>query len=135
MKTLFSIKTAALAVGIAFTLACGYNSKPASATAGNLPAISQLNPDAATAGGAAFTLTVNGSKFNSNAQVNWNGTAMTGTTYVSGNQLMVAIPASAITAAGTVQVTVTNPATAGTGPYGGGGTTAETSTAVTFTIN
>jgi hypothetical protein len=134
MKPLTKVSTAVLTLGIAFTLACGYSSKPAPATAGNLPAISQLSPNSATAGGAAFTLTVNGSLFSTNAVVNWNGTAMSGTTYVSGNQLMVKIPAASIASSGTVQVTVTNPAVAGTGPYGGGGTMAETSTAVTFTV-
>jgi IPT/TIG domain len=135
MKTLNGIKSAALAFGLAFTLACGYSSKPAPATAGNVPTIAQLSPNSASAGGAAFTLTVNGSSFNSNAVVNWNGTAMTGTTYVSGKQLMVNVPASSIASAATVNVTVTNPGTVGTGPYGGGGTTAETSAAMTFTIN
>jgi hypothetical protein len=135
MKTLNRIETAALAIGLAFALACGYSSKPAPATAGNLPTIAELSPNSATAGGAAFTLTVNGSSFNSNAVVNWNGTAMTGTKYVSGQQVIVNVPAASIASASTVQVTVTNPAVAGTGPYGGGGSTAETSAAMTFTIN
>lgn len=135
MKTFARIKMTALALSFAVTVGCGYSSKPAPATAGTLPAIAQLSPNSANAGGSAFTLTVNGSNFNSNAQVNWNGSAMTSTTYVSGSQLMVPIPASAIESSGTVKVTVTNPAVAGTGPYGGGGTTAETSGAVTFTVN
>jgi hypothetical protein len=134
MKPFTKISTAVLTFGIAFALACGYSSKPAPATTGNLPAISQLSPTSATAGAAAFTLTVNGSLFNSNAVINWNGTAMSGTTYVSGSQLMVKVPAASIASSGTVQVTVTNPAVAGTGPYGGGGTMAETSTAATFTV-
>jgi hypothetical protein len=41
---------------------------------------------------------------------------------------MVASPA-------TVQITVTNPATPGTGLYGGGGTLAETSAPMSFTVN
>jgi hypothetical protein len=135
MINLNGIKTSALALGLAFTLACGYGSMPAPATAGNIPAISQLSPDATTAGSMAFKLTVNGSNFSTNAVVNWNGTAMTGTTFVSGQQLMVNIPASSIASSSMVQVTVTNPAVAGTGPYGGGGTMAETSAATTFTIN
>jgi hypothetical protein len=47
--------------------------------------------------------------------------------------LMVTIPSSSIMTAGMVPVTVTNPGTQG-GPYGGG-TQAETSTAMNFTIN
>jgi len=135
MKTLSIVKASVLAASIAMTLACGYSSKTTPAAPGTMPAIATLNPDTATAGSQAFTLTVNGSNFSSKAVVNWNGAAMSGTTYVSGNQLTVAIPASAIETAGSVQVTVTNPAVAGTGQYGSGGTLAETSPAMTFTIN
>lgn len=135
MKTLNRIATAAFAISLAFTLACGYSSKSSPATAGNVPAISQLTPNSTTAGAAAFTLTVNGTRFNSNAVVNWNGTAMSATTHISGQQLTVNVPAASIASSGSVQVTVTNPAVAGTGPYGGGGTMAETSAAATFTIN
>jgi len=139
MKTLSTItivKTTLLVALLAFSLACGYSSQTTPPVAGTVPAISQLAPDSATSGGAAFMLTVNGSNFSTKAVVNWNGTAQTAnTTYVSGSQLTVAIPASAITTAGTVQVTVTNPATQGTGIYGSGGTLAETSSVVDFTIN
>ena len=119
---------------LALGLACGYGSKNYPAVAGTVPAIAQLIPDSATSGGEAFTLTVNGSNFAAKAVVNWNGMAQT-TTYVSANQLTVAVPASAIATAGTVTVTVTNPATPGTGQYGSGGTLAETSQPVDFTIN
>jgi hypothetical protein len=120
---------------ITFTLACGYSSKPTTpATAGTMPTISQLAPNTATAGGAGFTMTVNGTNFASNASVNWNGTALT-TSSVSGNQLMATVTAAEIANSGTVPVTVTNPAVAGTGAYGSGGTNAATSTAVNFTVN
>jgi hypothetical protein len=117
-----TLKTIALLTVIALTMACGYSSKASMpATAGSMPTIAQLNPNAATAGGDAF---------------NWNGMAQTSnTTFMSGTELTVSLPASAIAAAGTVQVTVTNPAVAGGGPYGGGGTLAETSSAMSFTIN
>jgi hypothetical protein len=137
MKPITTVKTAslfalvALTALIALTLACGYSAKMTPATAGNMPAIAQLNPNAATAGGAAFMLTVSGSNFNSNAVVNWNNAAQT-TTYVNGKRLTVAIPAAAIANSGNVQVTVTNPGTSG-GLYGG--TQAETSSPMTFTIN
>ena len=130
------LKTTSLAALIALTLACGYGSKNYPPVAGTMPAISQLNPDNATAGGNSFTLTVNGSNFGTKAVVNWNGAAQTSaTTYVSGNQLTVAIPSGMIAASGTVQITVTNPGTPGTGMYGSGGTLAETSAPMTFTIN
>jgi len=118
---------------IAITLACGYSSKSTPAVAGTIPSITQLNPNAATAGGAAFVLTVNGTNFGTKAVVNWNGAAQT-TTYVSGTQLTASVPATMIAASGTVQITVTNPATGGNGIYGGG-TMAETSGAMDFTIN
>ncbi|NJO13636.1 MAG: hypothetical protein HC872_09430 [Gammaproteobacteria bacterium] len=88
-----------------------------------VPATSGLAPTAATAGGAAFTLTVNGSNFASTAVVRWNGANRT-TTFVSASQLTATIPAGDIAAAGTASVTVFNPA-----PGGG------TSNAQTFTVN
>ena len=101
---------------------------------GVVPAITELSPDNANAGGPAFTLTVNGSSFATNAVVNWNGAPQT-TTYVTRKQLMAAIPATAIATPGTVPVTVTNPGTPGSGgPYGGGGTASETSNAMNFTV-
>lgn len=131
-----SIKTTVLATVTALTLACGYSAKMTPPGAGAMPAIAQLSPPSATAGGNAFTLTVNGSNFGAKAVVNWNGAAQTAnTTFVSNSQLTVAIPASAIATSGSVTVTVTNPATAGTGLYGSGGTMAETSSPMTFMIN
>ncbi|PYV15051.1 MAG: hypothetical protein DMG07_10650, partial [Acidobacteria bacterium] len=81
------------------------------------PVISTLAPASATAGGPAFTLTINGSSFVSGASVLWNGSART-TTFVSSTVLTVAIPASDIATGTTVGVTVVNP------PPGGGSTTA-----------
>jgi hypothetical protein len=97
-----------------------------------MPNVSALAPNSVTAGSPSFVLTVNGTNFNTNAAVNWNGTAQT-TSQVSTNQLTATIPAASIATAGTVMVTVTNPGTSG-GIYGGG-TSAETSNSMTFTIN
>ena len=85
------------------------------------PVISGLSPDSTTAGGPAFTLTVNGSGFNSGAAVEWNGAALA-TTYVSVNQLTAAAPANLIASPGSASIHVAN----------SGGTT---SNALTFTIN
>lgn len=74
----------------------------------NAPALSSLNPSSATAGGAGFTLTVDGSGFQSGATVNFSGSAL-GSTFVSSTQLTADVPASAIASAGTDAVTVTNP--------------------------
>ncbi|HEY6369735.1 MAG TPA: IPT/TIG domain-containing protein [Candidatus Sulfotelmatobacter sp.] len=130
------LKTVLLVALIAITVACGYSSKMTAPVAGAMPTMSALSPNSATAGGAAFTLTINGTNFAAKAVVNWNGTAQTAnTTFVSSNQLMVAVPASAIMTPATISVTVTNPATAGSGMYGSGGTLAETSTAMSFTVH
>lgn len=127
--------TISLLLMAALTLACGYSAKMTPPAAGAVPAISQLSPDTATAGGPAFTMTVNGNNFGGKAVVNWNGTAQTANTIViSANQLTVAVPAAMIANSGTVQITVTNPGTTGTGLYGSGGTMAETSTPTNFTI-
>jgi outer membrane lipopolysaccharide assembly protein LptE/RlpB len=136
MKTMQPLKTILLVALIAITVACGYSSKMTAPVAGTMPTVSALSPNSATAGGAAFTMTVNGTNFAAKAVVNLNGTAQTAnTTFVSGNQLMVTVPAAAITTAGTISVTVTNPATSGTGMYGSGGTLAATSAALSFTVN
>jgi hypothetical protein len=81
-----------------------------------------LSPASATAGAAAFTLTVDGTGFVSGATVRWNGVNRT-TTFGSSSLLTAAIPASDIATAGSASVTVFNPA-----PGGG------TSSVLTFTI-
>ena len=128
------ISTILLATLACMTLACGYSKKTTPPVAGNMPAIATLSPNTISAGSAKFTLTVDGSNFNSNASVNWGGAAQT-TAFVNGGQLTIAVPASAVTSQGTVAITVTNPGTTGTGQYGSGGTLPETSTPMTFTIN
>jgi uncharacterized protein (TIGR03437 family) len=86
-----------------------------------LPALTSMTPSSATAGGAAFTLTVNGSGFVSGSVVNWNGSART-TTFVSATQLQAAIAATDLASPGTAQVTVFTPAPGG-GTSGGSGFT------------
>jgi hypothetical protein len=127
------VKATLLVTLTALTLACGYSSKTTPPVAGSVPAIAALSPASMTAGSAAFTLTVNGTNFGSQAVVNWNGAART-TTFVSGNQVTAAIPAADVATAGSAAVTVTNPGTPGTGMYGSGGTLAETSSPMSFTI-
>jgi hypothetical protein len=86
------------------------------------PTETSLSPTSATAGGAAFTLTVNGTGFVSTSVVKFNGATKT-TTFVSTTKLTAAITAADIATAGTATVTVTNPAPSGV------------SNAVSFTIN
>ena len=133
-QTLQPIKITVLAVLLSLPLACGYNAKTTPAMAGSMPTIAALSPSGTAAGSPAFTLTVNGSNFGSKAVVNWNGAAQT-TTMVSANQLTMAVPAAAVATSTTVSITVTNPATSGTGMYGSGGTLAETSSPMSFAIN
>jgi len=113
----------------------GYKSPSSTApSAGTVPVIMQLVPNSMTAGSPGFTLTVNGSSFNSDAVVNWNGSAQS-TTFATGNQLMAMIPAAGIATHGMVAVTVTNPAHPAGGIYGSGGTAAATSMPMPFTVN
>jgi hypothetical protein len=116
---------------------CGYDSS-GNTTApqpGVVPKLTALVPDNASAGDPGFTLTVNGSGFGTKAVVNWNGTAQP-TTYITGQQLTAAIPATNLSMPGTIPVTVTNPGTPGSGgPYGGGGTMSETSNAMNFAVH
>ena len=129
-----ALATQLLMALITFTLACGYSSKATTpAQPGAMPTIAELVPAAVNSGGPAFAMTVNGSNFSSTATVNWNG-AVQPTMHVSANQLTATIPGSEIATPTTVSVTVTNPGTPGTGVYGSGGTTAETSSPMTFTV-
>lgn len=126
MRLLTILLLCAVAVG------CGYGSHSTTPPQpGATPTISQLNPSGVVAGSQAFTLEVDGTNFASNAVINFNNAAVT-TTWVTGVKLTASIPSSAITAAKTVPVTVTNQAVAG-GIYGGG-TTAVTSQPMNFTI-
>lgn len=71
-----------------------------------------LSPLSATAGGASFTLTVNGAGFlNGTTVIRWNGSPRNPTTCSSATQCTVQIPTSDITAGGTAQVSVANGAT------------------------
>jgi subtilisin family serine protease len=72
------------------------------------PTVSSISPASAVAGGASFTLTVNGAGFIGSSVARWNG-ANRPTTVVSSTQLQAAIDASDIAAAGTAQVTVFTP--------------------------
>jgi len=117
-------KTLLLALLAAVGVGCGY-SKPKT----SMPAISHLSPPDANAGSGQFQLEVDGVSFASNAAVSFNGVAET-TTVVNSTKLEATIPASAIMTAGTVPVTVTNPASGGI--YGMGSVT---SAPMNFTIN
>ncbi|MDX2043622.1 MAG: BACON domain-containing carbohydrate-binding protein [Acidobacteriota bacterium] len=69
------------------------------------PILTSLNPAAAFAGSASFTLTVNGDNFNGASRVQWNG-ADRPTTFVSKTQLQAFIPAPDIAVEGSASVQV-----------------------------
>ena len=87
------------------------------------PTLTSLAPTSAIVGGAAFTLTVNGTNFITSSTVKWNGSNRT-TTFVDSTKLTASIPASDLVTASTAAVTVFN-------PLPGGGL----STSLNFQIN
>lgn len=98
-----------------------------------VPAISSLSPSSATAGGAGFTLTVNGTGFVNGSIVRWNG-ADRSTTFVSATQVTASIVAADIATAGTMTVTVFNP-TPGGGLSGNASFTVNNPTPVLTSLN
>ena len=91
---------------------------------GAVPGITKLSQTSATEGGASFTLTVTGSDFVSGSEgstIDWNGAALTPTTYVNSTTLKATVPMSDIAHAGTASITISNPGNI-------------TSSAVTFAI-
>ncbi len=100
----------------------GSSSKEQMPPPNQVPTITSISPNSTAAGGAAFTLTINGSNFVASSMVSFGGVAST-SAFVNSTQLTAAIPASGIASAGLSAVTVTNPA-----PGGG------TSNAISFTV-
>jgi hypothetical protein len=85
------------------------------------PTITTISPTSATAGGAAFTLTVNGTNFASGATVNFGTNSALTPSSITATQIQVTVPAGDIATAGADAVTVTS-----------GGAT---SNSVNFTVN
>ncbi|HEU5100740.1 MAG TPA: beta-propeller fold lactonase family protein, partial [Roseiflexaceae bacterium] len=92
----------------------GFNDNKVTAlhAANPVPALFSLAPASAQAGGAAFTLAVNGEGFVPGAQVTWNGSARA-TSFVNNTKLTAQIGAADIAAAGTTSVAVVNPTPGG----------------------
>jgi hypothetical protein len=96
---------------VAVSMAAG-SSAPATFTINPAPpVISGLNPGVATAGGAAFTLTISGEYFTPASTVKWGSATLT-TTYINQSQLTAVVPANLIASAGSTSISVTT--TAGT---------------------
>ena len=77
-----------------------------------LPATTSILPASAAPGAAPLTLTVAGSNFVTCSVVQWNGAGLA-TTYVSAHKLTAVVPASALQAPGTANITVASPAPSG----------------------
>lgn len=77
------------------------------------PQLTALTPAAAEAGGAAFTLTVDGAGFVNGSVIHWNGAARP-TVYASPTRLTASIHASDIANAGAALLTVADPDGRGT---------------------
>jgi MSHA biogenesis protein MshQ len=71
------------------------------------PSITSLSPANATVGAASFTLTINGTNFVTNSQIQFNGSNRT-TSYVNATTLTTVIPVSDLSTAKTYSVTVVN---------------------------
>ena len=77
-----------------------------------VPSLTGLSPTAAIAGSAGFILTATGTGFTANSAVLWKGTSRA-TTFLSPTQLTIVVNASDVASAGTVAITVSNPAPGG----------------------
>ena len=94
---------------------------PAGATTSSaVPLLLSLSPASASAGGAAFTLTVSGANFTPASVLLWNG-ELRPTSYVTTTQLTAAISAADVATAATNRITVANlspnPATSSALPF------------------
>ena len=81
---------------------------------GPAPVISSISPASAAAGGAGFTLTVNGSHFLSGADLVWLNPGNPGfpggsVTFVSSSTVTLQIPAGVVAIPGSAQISVFNP--------------------------
>ncbi len=98
-------------VSLLLVAGCGGGTSPSSINqpTSSGPTITTISPNSTVAGGAALTLTINGTNFVAASTVNFGGSAPA-TTFVNSTQLTAAIPAASIASTGTLAVTVTNPA-------------------------
>lgn len=78
-------------------------------------ALTSLDPISANAGDSTFTLTASGSNFTPESSINFNGTTLA-STFVNSATLTTVVPASQISCAGSVFVSVTDPVEGSTNP-------------------
>jgi hypothetical protein len=112
------VARALLASSIVLVAACGSSSSAPPANPPSVtpppaaPTVTGFVPAGATAGGTNFVLTVNGTGFVATSVIQWNGAAKP-TTFANATALQAPIAAGDIASAGTVLVTVVNPAPEG----------------------
>lgn len=114
------VSACVLAVVIVLLAGCSENNPPYNDT----PAITNVFPSNAAAGGPSFTMNITGTGFIAQSTAYWNNAQLTTTFNTNTLQLSATVPASDIATPGVAQVIVVSPA-----PGGG------MSNAVTFTIN
>ncbi|MFZ1006196.1 MAG: hypothetical protein WAN65_05135 [Candidatus Sulfotelmatobacter sp.] len=90
------------------------------------PSIASIAPTSATAGSSALVLVVNGSQFQRNSIVEWNGSARA-TIFVNGHQLTTAIPTEDLAVPAAVKVTVFSPPQSQPVTFGANATSSATS--------
>jgi hypothetical protein len=77
--------------------------------ANKAPALTDASPSSVALSSPAFTLIVNGTDFVNGAVIQWNGTTLTPTTFVSATQLSASVAPVNFPAGGVYTVTVLNP--------------------------
>jgi 6-phosphogluconolactonase (cycloisomerase 2 family) len=111
VKSIAAVTLLAAIIGSVYGCASGTSATSLSGSnppVNSTPTITTMSPNTALAGGATFTLTVNGTNFIASSVVNFGGIARA-TTFGNATQLIATIPAAAIVSAGTASVSVTNP--------------------------
>jgi hypothetical protein len=98
--------------GTDYTAATATVSLVVSSPSNPTPLFGSMSPAYTAAGGAAFTLTANGSGFVNGSTVYW-GTTSLATQFVSATQLTAQVTAAEIASAGTATITVQSPAPGG----------------------
>ena len=101
-----------LVLFILITLGCGNPSHNPNATPGTFkvfssspPSVTSLLPNSAPVNSVPFTMEVNGTNFDADAVVFWNGTPLF-TTFVNSQQLLADLTSTKLMLAGMVQVYV-----------------------------
>lgn len=93
---------------------CGGSGPGSSSSTNTPPSISSTSPSSIITGSPATTISVFGANFTSATEVFWNGTELS-TTYVNSGEVTAAVPATDLSAAADVQITVSNSGSAAGG--------------------